>query len=56
MQRTGVLVLCGKTSLAILGPVLFVLVALFLTFTYIVAVLLTLLYWPRAVLISKLNW
>ena len=56
MAPNRLLLLGGKVSLAILGPVLFVLVALFLVLTYFVAILLTLLYVPRAVLVNKLHW
>lgn len=56
MSPIDVPFLCGKLSLAILGPVLFVLVALFLVLTYFVAIILTILYVPRAVLIRNLHW
>lgn len=56
MQRKDVLTLCGNFSRATLLLFLSALVALFLTFTYLIAILMTLMYIPRAVLISKLNW
>lgn len=56
MQRQDVLTLCGKFSRAIFVLVLSALVALFLILTYLLAILMTLMYIPRAVLISKLNW
>ncbi|KAL3154320.1 hypothetical protein ABBQ32_013804 [Trebouxia sp. C0010 RCD-2024] len=56
MASSHVLLLCGKVSLVFLGPVAFVLVALFLILTYFAAVLLTVLYVPRAVLVNNLHW
>lgn len=56
MASNYMLLLCGKLSLVFLGPVLFVLVALFLILTYFAAVLLNLLYVPRAVLVNSLHW
>ena len=47
---------CGRVTLVILGTALFVLLAAYLVLTYMLAVLLTCLVVPRAMLVRKLTW
>ena len=56
MQRNGMHSDHSPVLRVILGPVLFILVAVFLTLAYIVAVLLTCLYVPRLIVVRRLYW